>query len=105
MGSTWSARWSGGRDGGTASRHGPGTRRAQAPHASLTADLAAEIGVLRERIETLSRVAARREPDVDERTSRAWLAVELDALRAVADRAHVLAARVLVDADEDSAAA
>jgi len=82
-----------------------GAATALAPHASLTADLAAEIGVLRERIETLSRVAARREPDVDERTSRAWLAVELDALRGVADRVHVLAARALVDSDEDSAAA
>lgn len=71
----------------------------------LTADLAAEIGVLRERIEVLSRAAARREPDTDERTARAWLAVELDALRAVADRAHMLAARVLIEADEDQAAA
>jgi len=75
------------------------------PRAALTADLAGEIGVLCERIDVLARAAARRDPATDEREARAWLAFELDALRAVADRAHMLATRALVETDEDAAAA
>ncbi len=86
-------------------RSGNAPRGAVEPRAALTADLAAEIGVLCERIEVLARTAARRDPGSDDREARAWLAVELDALRAVADRAHMLAARALVETDEDVAAA
>jgi hypothetical protein len=75
------------------------------PRAAVTADLAAEVGILCERIEVLARAAARREIETDERSARAWLAVELDALRAVADRAHMLASKALVESDEDAAAA
>jgi len=72
---------------------------------SLEADLLAEIGILRSRLETLGRAAQRRDPDVDERAARAWLAVELEALRDVADRTNALAIRLVRVSDEDSAAA
>jgi hypothetical protein len=73
---------------------------------SLEADLLAEIGVLRARLETVGRAAQSRDPHLDERAARAWLAVELEALRNVADRANVLATRLVrVSGDEDAAAA
>lgn len=72
---------------------------------ALEADLLAEIGVLRERLDTLCRAAQRRDSDLDERASRAWLAVELEALRNVADRANVLATRLVRVSGEDAAAA
>ena len=72
---------------------------------SIEAELLAEIGVLRERLEALGRVAQAREPDVDERAARAWLAVELEALRNVADRANVLATRLVRVSGEDDARA
>ena len=72
---------------------------------SIEADLLAEIGVLRERLESLGRAAQKRDPDIDERAARAWLAVELEALRDVADRANTLATRLVRVSGEDSAAA
>jgi hypothetical protein len=71
----------------------------------MEAELLAEIGILRERLETLGRAAQRRDPDIDERAARAWLAVELEALRNVADRANTLATRLVRDSGEDAAAA
>jgi hypothetical protein len=72
---------------------------------SLEADLLAEIGILRARLETLGRAAQNRDPDVDERAARAWLAVELEALRDVADRTNTLAVRLVRVSGEDAAAA
>lgn len=72
---------------------------------SIEAELLAEIGVLRERLESLGRAAQKRDPDIDERAARAWLAVELEALRDVADRANTLATRLVRVSGEDSAAA
>jgi hypothetical protein len=76
---------------------------------SIEADLMAELGVLRERLDSLCRAAQRPDPEVDERQARAWLAVELEALRSVADRTNVLATRLVrvsgEDAGEDAAAA
>ncbi|MEP7028446.1 MAG: hypothetical protein ABI960_07615 [Candidatus Eisenbacteria bacterium] len=72
---------------------------------SLEADLMAEVGILRERIETLGRTAQRRDPETDERAARAWLAVELEALRRVADRANALATRLVRVSGEESRAA
>jgi hypothetical protein len=72
---------------------------------SLEAELLAEIGILRARLEVLGRAAQRRDPDLDERAARAWLAVELEALRDVADRTNTLAIRLVRVADEDAAAA
>lgn len=72
---------------------------------SIEADLLAEINILRERLESLGRVAQRRDPDIDERAARAWFAVELEALRNVADRANVLATRLVRVSGEDDARA
>jgi hypothetical protein len=72
---------------------------------SIEADLLAEIGVLRERLESLGRAAQKSDPDIDERAARAWLAVELEALRDVADRANTLATRLVRVSGEDSRAA
>ena len=73
--------------------------------ASIEAELLAEIGVLREAVESLGRSVLRRDPDDDERTARAWLAVELEALRRVTDRANALATRLVQVSGEDSQAA
>jgi|SoiMethySBSTD1v2_1073268.scaffolds.fasta_scaffold1012290_2 hypothetical protein len=72
---------------------------------SLEAELLAEIGILRARLEVLGRAAQRRDPDLDERAARAWLAVELEALRDVADRTNTLAIRIVRVSGEDAAAA
>jgi hypothetical protein len=72
---------------------------------SIEADLLAEIGVLRERLDTLCRAAQRPDLSIDERAARAWLAVELEALRNVADRSNVLATRLVRVSGEDQAAA
>ena len=72
---------------------------------SVEADLLAEIGILRSRLEALGRAAQRRDPDIDERAARAWLAVELEALREVADRTNAFAIRLVRSSDEDAAAA
>lgn len=81
---------------------GAGLRRGRE---AIEADLLAEIGVLRSRLDSLCRAAQRRDSDVDERAARAWLAVELEALRNVADRSNVLATRLVRDSGEDAAAA
>jgi len=72
---------------------------------SLEAELLAEIGILRARLEVLGRAAQRRDPDLDERAARAWLAVEIEALRDVADRTNTLAIRIVRVSGEDAAAA
>ena len=72
---------------------------------SVEAELLAEIGILRARLEVLGRAAQRRDPDIDERAARAWLAVELEALRDVADRTNTLAIRLVRVSGEDAAAA
>jgi len=72
---------------------------------SLEAELLAEIGILRARLESLGRAAQNRDPNVDERAARAWLAVELEALRDVADRTNTLAIRLVRVSGEDAAAA
>lgn len=72
---------------------------------SIEADLLAEIGVLRSRLDSLCRAAQRGDADVDERAARAWLAVELEALRNVADRSNVLATRLVRVSGEDATAA
>jgi len=72
---------------------------------TLEADLLAEIGVIRERLESLGRVAQKRDPNIDERAARAWLAVELEALRNVADRANTIATRLVRASGEEAAAA
>jgi hypothetical protein len=77
---------------------------------TLEADLIAEIAVLRDRLNTLERAAGRPPLEAagigtDERAARAWIRVELEELRNVADRAHVLASRLLTNEDETTAAA
>ena len=90
---------------GRSRRRAPGGAGLTRPRESLEADLLAEIGVLRQRLESLGRAAQRTDPDLDERAARAWLAVELEALRNVADRANVLATRLVRVSGEDDARA
>jgi hypothetical protein len=88
------------RDAEAAGRGGRGLDRE-----TLEADLLAEIGVMRERLESLGRVAQKRDPNLDERATRAWIAVELEALRGFADRANTLATRLVRASGEEAAAA